>query len=221
VLHQHLATVSDPALPPAAGTVPIQVRTDQDRAAGPLVTVRQAPGRGGNGPECGRRSARCIQGHDRSGSRPSSGAGISRRWPRRVRPLDRRARCRPGRRKRTSAGSRRGARPRRVAGAQDGLALARVGLAVAGDCLAAPARGVRAGQVKRRVLLHVKQAGDQAEHRGSHAETDITTAAAYQGQPLAAVGAGEQVQCARRYRCGPRTVTMAVTGGVRPRVQTR
>ena len=41
--------------------------------AWPLVTVRQAPGRGGNGPECGRRSARCIQGHDRSGSRPSSG----------------------------------------------------------------------------------------------------------------------------------------------------
>jgi hypothetical protein len=41
--------------------------------AWPLVTVPQAPGRGGNGPECGRRSARCIRGHDRSGSRPGSG----------------------------------------------------------------------------------------------------------------------------------------------------
>jgi hypothetical protein len=38
-----------------------------------------------------------------------------------------------------------------------------------------------------------------------------TTAAAYQGQPLAAVGVGEQVQCARRYRCGPRAVTMVAT----------
>lgn len=94
-----------------AGPAPGCPRVD----AWPLVTVRQAPGSGGNVPECGRRSARCIQGHDRSGSRPSSGAGISCRWPRRVLPLDIRARCRPGRRKRTSAGSRRGARPRRCA----------------------------------------------------------------------------------------------------------
>jgi hypothetical protein len=35
--------------------------------AWPLVMVRQAPGTGGGGPGCGRRSARCIQGRDRSG----------------------------------------------------------------------------------------------------------------------------------------------------------
>jgi hypothetical protein len=52
-----------------AGPAPGCPRVD----AWPLVTVRQAPGRGGNVPGCGRRSARCIQGHDHSGSRPSSG----------------------------------------------------------------------------------------------------------------------------------------------------
>ncbi len=52
-----------------AGPAPGCPRVD----AWPLVTVRQAPGRGGDVPECGRRSARCIQGHDHSGSRPSSG----------------------------------------------------------------------------------------------------------------------------------------------------
>jgi Tfp pilus assembly protein FimV len=38
------------------------------------------------------------------------------------------------------------------------------GLVVTDDPLAAPAQGVRAGQVQRRVLPHLEQVGDQAEH---------------------------------------------------------
>src|SRR2546429_6116987 len=51
-----------------------------------------------------------------------------------------------------------------VLAAQHGLALAHVGLVVADDGLAAPPVRVAAGQVQRRVLLDVEQAGDQAEH---------------------------------------------------------
>src|SRR5713226_1398688 len=44
-----------------------------------------------------------------------------------------------------------------VAGAQDGLPFPHVGLVVADDGLAAPAQGISAGQVERRVLLDVDQ----------------------------------------------------------------